>query len=86
MALPKAVIRTSVKLESHRRATLSFQSKAFQHAVEFDLPGLPHQPEDNYFDLYPGERRRISVCFDHPVSRQQIRDALRYHSLADTYD
>ena len=86
MALPKAVVRTSVRMESPRQALLSFASKVFQHAVAFDLKGLAHHADDNFFDLYPGERRRIRVRFDHPVSQQQICAALSHHSLVDTYD
>jgi len=40
---------------------------------------------DNYFELYPGEPRTVSVEFSASVTPKQIRSALRVCSLRDSY-
>ena len=86
MFLPKMKILSSVELSETTEAIITFSSPCFQHAVSFELPGIDYAAEDNFFDLYPGEARRICVKLKHPVSEGDILAALRYHSLADTYE
>src|SRR5690606_10685487 len=82
MHLPKSKVRTSIHLSSAATATITFRSPVFQHAVAFDLPGLPHRSDDNYFDLYPDEPRQIALRFDRTVTRKTILGTLRLTTLA----
>ncbi len=85
VALPRAQTRVTVVAESPLVARLTFTSDAFQHRFAFDLPGLVHQADDNYFELFPGEPKAVHVRFARPPTVAQIRAALTWRSLADTY-
>jgi beta-mannosidase len=85
VSLAQAPVQVSILMESRQAARVSFESPCFQHALLFELGGLPHRSDDNYFDLYPGEPRTVSLKFDQPTTANKIRSALRSHSLVDTY-
>lgn len=85
LALPRGRTKVRVKLESPRRAVLTFASTVFQHRFAFDLAGLAHQAADNYFELYPGEEKRVVVELGRAATVAQLQRALRYRSLVDTY-
>ena len=57
---------------------LTVSSDVLAHAVELLLPA-DAEPSDNYFDLTPGETRRIVVC-----SRTQLTD--QNVTLRSAYD
>jgi beta-mannosidase len=76
---------TSIKLLSPTKALLAFTSPVFQHRFAFDLPGLAHTSSDNYFELYPREKKEVVVEFTKPVTKAKLTAALRFHSLVDTY-
>jgi beta-mannosidase len=86
LALPKAAINTVIKQMSPARFAITFRSKAFQHAVDFELPGLKHRSTDNYFDLYPNRAKIVLLDFEKPVGRRQMEKVLHVHSLADSYE
>jgi beta-mannosidase len=84
VALPEPTTRASVKLTSPCVARIRFTSPGFQHRFAFELPGLAHTASDNFFELYPGERREVTVKFPRPVTLARVRARLRWRSLADT--
>jgi beta-mannosidase len=85
LALPRPRTRVTVKLAGPRHAVFTFTSPVFQHRFAFDLPGVAHQADDNYFDLYPGEAKRVVVELAKPARAAQLKARLAYRSLADTY-
>ena len=85
LALPKAQVSVAIRMRTPTLASVTFSSAAFQHRLAFDLSGLGHHASDNFFDLYPDEPRMIEVELTHPQQETDLLQALRWHSLADTY-
>ncbi|MDB6094946.1 MAG: csxA 1 [Verrucomicrobia bacterium] len=85
LSLPKGKTSATVRILNPRAALLGFRSENFQHRFAFDLAGLPHQSDDNYFELYPGEKKEVLVEFERRVTKQKILGALSHQSLVDTY-
>jgi len=85
VALPKPETEVTVRTLSPQKALLAFRSDVFQHRFAFELPGLPHHSSDNYFELYPREKKEVLVEFDQPTTKAAITQALSWQSLADTY-
>jgi beta-mannosidase len=81
---PKKTAAT-IKLLTPTKALIAFTSPVFQHRFAFDLPGIAHTAGDNYFELYPREKKEVVVEFAKPVTKASLAAALRFHSLADTY-
>jgi len=84
MPLPRGAIRAQVAMRSPHCARVTVQCPVFQHAVELDWPGHPAQATDNYFDLFPGEKKSVTVTFDDPITAGDVLKLLRLRSLADT--
>jgi hypothetical protein len=59
IAFPRVPISITVERTTQREFQLGFHSRGFHHAVQIDLPGIAHKFEDNFFDLYPGEMRKV---------------------------
>ena len=70
---------------SSTSALLTFTSPVFQHRFAFDLPGVAHRSSDNYFELYPRESKTVEVELALPRTPAQLKRALVFHSLVDTY-
>jgi beta-mannosidase len=70
---------------SSTSALLTFTSPVFQHRFAFALPGLAHRCNDNYFELFPDDKKTVEVKFARPVTTTRIKRALIYRSLVDTY-
>jgi beta-mannosidase len=85
LALPKAKTTVTIKLRSSRSATLTFASPVFQHRFAFGLPGLAHRCSDNYFELYPREKKTVAVEFTRPLTAARLKRSLTFRSLVDTY-
>jgi beta-mannosidase len=85
LALPKAKTTVSIKLQSSKRALITFTSPVFQHRFAFDLPGVAHRSSDNYFELYPQESKTVEVELARPQTATQLKRALIFRSLVDTY-
>ncbi len=84
--LPRAKkTAATVKLLTPIRASIAFTSPVFQHRFAFDLPGITHTASDNYFELYPREKKEVVVEFAKPVTKAILTAALHVKSLADTY-
>jgi beta-mannosidase len=85
MELPRTPIATTVKRTAQNEFQLAFQSRGFHHAVQVDLPGIAHRVGDNFFDLYPGEMRKVQLSTKKAAMLAEIKRALSIRSLADIY-
>ena len=85
LTLPRGRTGCTVRRLDPRTALLTFRSECFQHRFAFDLAGLAHETSDNFFELYPGEKKEVRVTFDRAVTPAAIKRALRHRSLADSY-
>lgn len=81
---PKKTAAT-LRLLTPTKALLAFTSPVFQHRFAFDLPGVAHTTSDNYFELYPREKKEIVVELAKPTTKAALLKALRVRSLVDTY-
>ena len=85
VALPRGRAAVTWRTRSPRQIALTFVSPVFQHRFAFALPGIAHRASDNYFELYPGEPKIVTVEFTEPQAPDRLRRRLRHRSLADTY-
>ena len=85
MGLPRPRTRVRVRVTAPGRAQLVFTSPVFQHRFAFDLDGLSFTSSDNFFDLYPGEPKRIEVAFSGRATVAGLRRSITHRSLADSY-
>jgi beta-mannosidase len=83
MELPKAGIRAEAHKTAPGRFELKFSSPAYQHQVRFSLGALGLRASDNFFDLYPGQGRRISVRTARDLALAQFKRRLRIRSLTN---
>ncbi|HEY0946559.1 MAG TPA: glycoside hydrolase family 2 protein [Opitutaceae bacterium] len=86
VALPRGRTKVDVKMLSPRQAVVAFTSTVFQHRFAFDLPGVGHRSSDNYFELYPGETKTVTIDFVRPLTAARLRPLLTCRSLVDTYE
>ena len=85
LALQPARTRTAIRLNSPRLARLTFNSNVYQHRFSFDLPGFAGVASDNYFDLFPGQPRTVTVELTQAATVARLRRALVHRSLIETY-
>jgi len=85
LELPRKPIDFTVKEVSEVEFLVAFKSAGFHHQVQIDLPGIPHHLEDNFFDLYPREKRVIRVRTERPVRMGGLEKALKTLSLSQSY-
>ncbi len=85
LMLPTAKTKIEVRMTKPTDAVLSFTSDAFQHRFAFDLPGVEHRSTDNYFELFPGEKKTIGVQFTKKQTVARLKRLLTWRSLADSY-
>ena len=85
MELPNTPIATSVMQVGAGEFTVTFRSKNFHHKVQFELEGIRHRADANYFDLYPSESRTVTIKTATKVTRAQIEESLAMRSLVQTY-
>lgn len=84
--LPRAKkTAVTIKLLTPNKALLTFTSPVFQHRFAFDFPGFAHTSDDNYFELYPREKKKVNVDFPRPVTKAKLTAALHFLSLVETY-
>ncbi|MEO6875667.1 MAG: glycoside hydrolase family 2 protein [Opitutaceae bacterium] len=83
--LPRGATGVTIRMLGSSKALLTFRSEVFLHRFAFDLPDLSHQSDDNYFELYPNEKKEVLVEFTRPTTKPTIMKALRYQSLVDSY-
>jgi beta-mannosidase len=85
VALPKSRTKVGMKLSGATEAVLTFVSSNFQHRFAFEIAGLAHRSSDNYFELYPGEPKSVTVRFERKVAVNVLKSRLTFQSLADSY-
>ena len=85
MDLPRPRTRAVVRMKGRRSAVVEFTSRVFQHRFAFEFRGHSFECSDNFFDLQPGEAKRVSVTFANPVTKAGLRRSLAHLSLAETY-
>lgn len=83
--LPRGRTAVHIRMEAPMRATLTFRSPVFQHRFAFELGGLAGRCSDNFFELYPGEKKSVVVQFPQPQTPARIKRHLTTWSLVDTY-
>src|SRR5690606_32563192 len=87
LEVPRGKVRCRVKAigEHGRDVELTFTSPVVQHRFAFDVAGVDHRASDNYFELYPGEAKTVTVTLARKVAVERFRQALSWRSLVDTY-
>jgi beta-mannosidase len=85
MDIPAARTRVRMRMTGPGQAEVSFLSPVFQHRFAFDFTGQAFAASDNFFDLYPGEEKRVDVDFAPPVMVAGLKKSITYRSLADTF-
>jgi beta-mannosidase len=83
--LPRGRVAARLRMVTPTRALFIFVSPVFQHRFAFDLREVEHRAGDNYFELYPGEKKTVTVEFTRPQTAVRLRQRLTYQSLVDTY-
>lgn len=85
LSLPKARTKFGIRMHSRQTAAISFTSAVFQHRFAFEIPGIVHQSSDNFFELYPREKKTVLVEFSKPQTAAGIKSRIRFRSLVDSY-
>jgi beta-mannosidase len=83
--LQRPKTKVAIRAVSPTEFALTFRTTAFQHRFTFDLPGIAHRSDDNYFELYPDEPKTVRVLFNQPQSLAKVRKNLVHQSLVDSY-
>ena len=83
--LPRAKVKSQIKLLDEKRVELTFTASALQHRFAFDLAGVDYRAEDNFVELYPNEPKSVIVTLAKSLSVAQVRKRLSTRSLVDTY-
>jgi len=85
LELPPARTEVGVRMLTPTQAKVSFKSSAFQHRFAFDFPTIGFQASDNFFELYPGEERSVTIEFTEEQSIPRLKKLLTFRSVVDTY-
>lgn len=64
---------------------LTLSAPTFLHGVELQVPGFDGRFSDNYFDLFPGVPKRVTVPKRAAASAADLQARLEVFSLADTF-
>ncbi|MDX2185408.1 MAG: glycoside hydrolase family 2 protein [Opitutaceae bacterium] len=83
--LPRAKPTVRVTRINTHTYLLRFTSDAYVHRLSFDCGPHEFQSSDNWFDLFPGEARDVTVRFDQTLRAAHVRKLLSLTSLVDTY-
>ena len=62
--LPRPRTSVAIRMRPQGKAEIAFTSPVFQHRFAFDFPGRRFACSDNYFELYPGETKRVEAQFE----------------------
>jgi beta-mannosidase len=85
MDLPRPRTAVKVRKIGPKHAEITFASPVFQHMFSFDLERIGFSASDNFFDLYPGETRRVEVALRDSATVRKLMKSITHRSLADTY-
>ena len=81
LALEDAPAKCDIRKLDRLRFELTFRSKVFQHAVAFHFSRTSYRATDNYFDLFPGEPRKIEVQLTTATTIRSLKESLEVMSL-----
>jgi beta-mannosidase len=87
MELARAKIRVELARVEGESWEVSLTSPVFQHRVAIEIEGMPLAGmSDNWFDLYPGRTKTVTMSFAKTVSKAELQRVLRLRSLVDSYE
>ena len=87
LELQRDTVRVGLERGEGEDWEVSFTSPVFQHRFMFDFDGLTELGvSDNWFDLYPGRPRTVTVRLAQPLGKAALVRALRFRSLVDSYE
>jgi len=78
-------IETQLKKVGTARFEITLSSKIYQHAVSFHFRKTVYRAEDNFFDLFPGSKRRVVIRTQKDMSLADLRKRLETMSLVSSY-
>ena len=78
-------IEAQLKKTGAGKFDLTLSSKVFQHMVAFHFQKTRYRAEDNFFDLFPGIKRRIEIRTEKDISAADLKKRLETTSLVSTY-
>ncbi|GAB5561179.1 MAG: glycoside hydrolase family 2 TIM barrel-domain containing protein [Synoicihabitans sp.] len=84
-SLPRGSAKVAVDRVSDREFKLTFESSVFQHRFAFDLGKMDYRADDNYFELYPGAAKSVTLRLPRASTVGKLKKALSFRSLVDTY-
>ncbi len=82
---PRSPISFTIECLGQHEFQLGLHSRSFHHAVQIDLPAIAHRFEDNFFDLYPADWRKVRLRTAMAAIITDIERNLQIRSLVDTY-
>ena len=85
LPLPRGEIAARLCPLDPLRWELELSSPVYQHAVLFHFRQTRYRADDNFFDLFPGETRKVTVRMEKPLSEADLRARLESRSLVDSY-
>ncbi|MBC2602924.1 beta-mannosidase [Puniceicoccus vermicola] len=77
-------ITSSIRQVAPGEFDLSLSSEVFQPWVEFLFTGIQFRAEDNFFDLFPNEKRTVKVSVEESADLATLQNRLQTHSLVDS--
>lgn len=82
LSFPKTPIQTTLEVHG-AELVIRLKSEGFVRFLQLDLQGNSAPFSDNFFDLLPGEEKRVALPLEAPDSVEHLRERLRLRSLAD---
>lgn len=65
---------------------ITFVSPVFQHGCRFALEDVDClEVSDNWFDLYPGREKKVTVTLAQSIEQEEMERAVRFRSLVESY-
>ncbi|HVU36541.1 MAG TPA: glycoside hydrolase family 2 protein [Opitutaceae bacterium] len=86
LRMPKARTTVDLRMTGPRDAEIDFTSTGFQHRFAFDVRGIAHEASDNYFELYPQEKKTVTVHLSKAVTAARLRKLITHRSLVDAHE
>lgn len=83
--LPRAETAIEVSAVDPCTVAVTLTAAQFRHRVALELQDTAFRASDNFFELYPGEPRRVELRFEHPIEPEALRERLTTRSLAESY-
>jgi beta-mannosidase len=83
--LENGKIVTEIKKVGEARYELTLSSSVYQHAVSFHFRKTAYRADDNFFDLFPGARRRIEILTQQDLPVADLKKRLETESLVTSY-